>query len=268
MMVTPFGSPWIASLLTQTGYALTFTAYDPYTPDPIVFLVAALIAYCWLHNMVTPVIVIASVGVFAKETVALLATACAFAGIIAMDRPRRWRWLLPCVAAWVLLLGFHWYMDTYRGWSIARNPAARFESGSWLAIWWRMNPSLPHKALMLFSPFAFAWLYAAAGYRRAPAAMRQLALGTILPIAALIYVQTPERALANAFYVIVPLATIFLAGVSPAAAWSAAVTNALVTARIGLSTDWLPPTPILLVPAALCAAWAMASSRRSHRVSS
>jgi hypothetical protein len=98
--------------------------------------------------------------------------------------------------------------------------------------------------------------------------MRQLALGTILPIAALIYVQTPERALANAFYVIVPLATIFLAGVSPAAAWSAAVTNALVTARIGLSTDWLPPTPILLVPAALCAAWAMASSRRSHRVSS
>lgn len=266
--VSLFGSPWIASLLTHTSYAFTFTAYDPYTPDPTVFLIAALIFFCWMRDRAAPVMLLAAAGVFAKETVALLATVTAIAGIIATDRPRRWRWLLPCAAAWFFLLGFHWYMDTYRGWSIARNPAANFATGSWLSIWWRMNPSLAHKALILFSPFGFGWLFALAGYRGAPVSMRQLALGTIVPMAALIYVQTPERALANAFYVVVPLATIFLGNCQPAAAWSAAITTALVTARIGLSTEWLPATTLLLIPAALCAAWALETSRRPLRISS
>ena len=155
-------------------------------------------------------------------------------------------------------------MDAYRGWSIARNPAASLGTGSWLAIWWRMNPSLIHKALIVFSAFGFGWVFAVAGYRRAPLSIRQLALGTILPIAALTYVQTPERALGNAFFVIVPLATIFLANLSPAAGWTAAITNALVTARIGLSTEWLPPTTILIIPALLGAGWAIA---RRHRQS-
>jgi hypothetical protein len=268
LTVSPVGSPWIASILTQTSYALTFTAYDPYTPDPTVFLIAALMLFCWMRDRAAPVVLIAAAGVFAKETVALLATASAIAVVIAIDRPRRWRWLVPCAAAWLLLLGFHWYMDTYRGWSITRNPAASFATGSWLAIWWRTNPSLIHKALIVFSAFGFGWVFAVAGYRRAPLSIRRLALGTILPIAALTYVQTPERALANAFYVVVPLATIFLASVSPAAAWAATIANALVTARIGLSTAWLPATTILMIPALLCAVWVLAESGRRHRISS
>ena len=83
----------------------------------------------------------------------------------------------------------------------------------------------------------------------------------MLPIAGLVR-QTPERALGNAFFVIVPLASIYLSRVPPAAAWAAAITNGLVTAKIGLSTTLLPSSSILFIPAFLAAAWAIASSRR------
>jgi len=184
------------------------------------------------------------------------------------DRPARWRWLAPAALSWIALLSFHWYMDTYAGWGIARNPAASFSTGSWLALWWQNNPSLVLKALILFSPFGFAWVYAWLGYRHAQPAVRQLAVGAALPLLALVYVQTPERALGNAFFVIVPLAAAFLSRVPPAAGWAAAITSGLVTAKIGLSTEWLPSTTILLIPASLCAAWALASSGRRLRISS
>jgi hypothetical protein len=268
LVVSPFASPFIASTLLQTSYAFSFTAYDPYTPDPIVFLVASLFLYFWMCDRVSTPIGLAIAGVFAKETVAVIAACAAVSGLLARDRRQPWRWFVPVLAAAVVLFGFHWYMDTYAGWGIARNPAASFSGGSWLAIWWKNNPSHIRKALMLFLPFAYAWLFAAAGYRHAPLALRQLALGSIAPIAALAYVQTPERALANAFFTIVPLASVFLSRVPPAAAWAAAIANALVTARFGLSTSWLPSTSILLIPASLAAVWAFVSYRQRLRISS
>jgi hypothetical protein len=263
----PAGSPWIASVLLQTSYAFTFTAYDPFTPDPVIFLVAALVLYCWLIDRSFAVALMAIVFVFAKETVALIASAPALAAMVsARVRPTWWRWLLPAALAWLTLLAFHWYMDTYAGWGISRNAASNFSTGSWLAIWWRNNPSLAHKALMVFSPFGFGWIFAVLGYRHASPAIRQLTIGAILPMLALVYVQTPERALGNAFFVIVPLAAAFLAQVPLAAAIAAAVTNGLVTARIGLTTELLPSSSVLLIPATLAAIWAIAAYHRQHGI--
>ena len=266
MAIAPVGSPWLAAVVLQSSYGFAFTAYDPYTADPVVFLIAALVFYLWLVDRPLAAAAITAIGVFAKETVALVATAPAIA-VMLSDRPTRWRWTAGAVTACAVLLSFHWYMDTYAGWGISRNPAANFSAGSWLALWWRNNPSIIRKALMLFSPFGWAWLFALLGYRDAMPAIRQLALGAVLPIGILVYVQTPERALANAFFVVVPLATVFLSRISPAAGWAAAVTNGLVTARVGLSTEWLPSTSILLIPASFCAVWAVVSSRRGLRIS-
>ena len=268
VVVSPFASPLIAATLLQTSYAFSFTAYDPFTPDPIVFLIASLVLLCWVSDRAGTATLLAVVGVFAKETVAVIAACTAASGLLARNREQQWRWLGPVSVAGGVLFAFHWYMDTYAGWGIARNPAASFASGSWLAIWWRNNPSHLGKALMIFLPFGYAWLFAAAGYRHAPLAIRQLALGAIFPIAALAYVQTPERALANAFFVIVPLAAGFLSRASTAAGWTAAITNALVTAKFGLSTEWLPSTSILLIPATLSAGWVFVSYRDRLRISS
>jgi hypothetical protein len=261
----PIGSPLIASILLQSSYAFTFAAYDPYTADPVVFFISGLILYWWLADRALTVTLVAAFGVFAKETVALVASAPALAVLLGSDRRARWRWLLPAAVAWPLLLGFHWYMDTYEGWGISRNPAASFGTGSWLAIWWKMNPSLAKKALMLFAPFGFAWAFAAAGYRHASKPFQQLAAGALLPMLALVFVQTPERALGNAFFVVIPLAAAFLAQVSPTIAWAAAITSGLVTARIGLSSELLPSSTVLLAPATAAAAWAFWSYFRQSR---
>lgn len=265
VVAAPIGSPFVASMLLQTSYAFSFTAYDPYTPDPTVFLVAALVLYCWVHDRMSAVALMALVGVFAKETVALIMSAPAIAVVVCRARDRRWRWLAPATIAWTVLLSFHWYMDTYAGWGTSRNAAANFSAGSWLAIWWTNNPSLLHKALMVFAPFGFGWLFAAAGYRHASERLRQLTIGAIAPLLALVYVQTPERALGNAFFVVVPLAATFLARVPAPAAWAAAITNGLLTARIGLSSDLLPPTSVLFLPAALSAGWAGSAYLRKSR---
>jgi hypothetical protein len=263
MASVPAGSPFIASLLLQSSYAFTFTAYDPYTPDPVIFLIAALVLHLWIADRSLVVALMAVVFVFAKETVGPIVAAPAIAAVVvARDRPAWGRWLVPVTLAGLTLLVFHWYMDTYAGWGISRNAASNFSSGSWLAIWWKNNPSIAHKALMIFAPFGFAWLFAAIGYRHAGAAIRQLTIGAALPMLMLVYVQTPERALGNAFFVIIPLAAAFLGQVPRLTAWAAAITSGLVTARMGLSTELLPSSSILLIPASLAAAWAVAAYRR------
>ena len=266
MAVAGLASPPITSLLLQTSYAFAYTAYDPYIADPFVFLVAALTLYLWLLDRTLAMTLMAAVTVFAKETVALIATAPAIA-VMLSDRARRWRWWIPAITAWVVLLSFHWWMDTYAGWSIRQNASSNFSTGSWLILWWRGN-TLMNKALLLFAPFGFAWIFALLGYRWSPPALRQLALATVLPIAGLCYVQTPERALGNAFFVVVPMASIFLSRLRAPVAWTAAITNGLVTAKLGLSTTLLPSSSVLLIPAALCAAWAIASRyRQSDKIS-
>jgi hypothetical protein len=261
MSVTSIASPLLTSTLVQSSYAFGYTAYDPFVADPFVFLVAALTLYLWLLDRTLAMTLLASVGVFAKETVAVIASVPAIA-VMLSDRTRRWRWWLPTAMAWSVLLLFHWYMDTYAGWSTRQEPSSQLLSGAWLARWWRGNPSLISKAMWLFAPFGFAWVFAVLGYRHAAPALRQLALGAVLPIAALAYIQAPERALGNAFFVVVPLAAVFLSRLPPGVAWAAAITNGLVTAKIGVSTAWLPPSSMLLIPASLAAGWAIVSSRR------
>jgi hypothetical protein len=264
IVASPFASPFMTATLLQTSYAFSFTAYDPYTPDPVVFVIAALVLWSWMQDRAILAAAIAAIGVFAKETVAVLAACTAIAALLSRDRAPRLRWMAPVAIAGAALFGFHWYMDTYSGWGMARNAAASFSTGSWLALWFKNNPSHLRKAFMVFSPFAFAWIFAVAGYRHAPRALRELALGSILPIAALAYVQTPERALANAFFVVVPLAAAFLSRLPRATAWAAVITNSLVTAKVGLSTAMLPSSSLLLVPAAAAAILALAGYRRNR----
>lgn len=243
-----------ASVMVQSSFGFTFAAYDPYSAEPAVFVFAAIITWCWVNNRIAGAFAAGLIGLFAKETVALVSASTALAAVISRQ-PRQWPWW--CAQATVVmavLLGFHWIMDTYFGWGITVNAAAQFSEGSWLAIWWQHNTSVVRKMFYLFMPFGFGWFYAAAGFRMAPAKLRQLALGAIAPMLALNYVQNPERALGNAFFVIVPLAVIALMRMPMALAVLAVVTNGALTAKVGTSTAWLPPASILLGPAAVSAA--------------
>jgi hypothetical protein len=251
----------IAAILAQTTYGFSFTAYDPYTADPLVFVFAATIAWCWMGDRWRLALAAGLIGVFVKETVALVSGACLLAALMTGPTQRR-PWIVSGAIVAGTLLVFRWVMDTYFGWGVSANPAAQFTSGSWLVIWWQNNPFLVRKLYLLFAPFGVAWLFAMLALRDAPQPLRHLALGSILPILALCYVQTPERALSNAFYVVVPLAAWYLSRVRFSLALSTAVANGLVTAKIGSSSEWLPPSGMMLVPAVALTAWILWIRRR------
>jgi hypothetical protein len=145
-------------------------------------------------------------------------------------------------------------MDTYFGWSASGSAAAQWAEGAWLAIWWENNPFIIRKLYLLFAPFGFAWLFAVLGYRAADARLRSLARGVVVPFLALCYVQTPERALSNTFFIVVPLAAIYLSKGPAALTMLAAIANALVTAKVGTSSEWLPSSGLMMIPATLLAA--------------
>src|SRR5262245_44964593 len=63
-------APFIASIILQLSFGFTMTAYDPYSPDPFVFLVASVIAWLWFRDRPYVALALATIGVFGKETVA------------------------------------------------------------------------------------------------------------------------------------------------------------------------------------------------------
>lgn len=262
-LATGLAAPVLASVLAQASYGFTFTAYDPYAADPLVFLIAALLAWCWVHDRVWPALALSTIGIFAKETVALLAVAIALAAMIER-RPGWRRWLIPAAASAVLLASFHLISRVWLNWEIASNPAAQLEHGSWIGLWWRNNPFVERKVYMIFATFGFAWVFAALGWRLAPLPWRALAIGTVPPLLLLMIAQTPERALGNAFFVVIPLAVLFASRV-PALAGVAIGLNALVTAKAGSSSVWLPSARWTLVPSAIAAIVLMAWVHNKRR---
>ena len=249
-------APLVASVIVQMSFGFTMTAYDPYSPDPFVFLVASVLAWLWFRDRPFIALALGAVGVFGKETVAVIGACLACGALVA--RRSNWKaWMVQAAVPLLVVLGFHWVMETFVGWSVERNQATKFLEGSWLAVWIANMDSPRRIALLLFIPFGFAWIFAAAGFRHAPRPLRSLALGTLLPVLALNYVQNPERALGNAFFVIAPLAAILLARVPVWLGFVTAIANGLLTAKVGLSTEWLPASSLLMIPAAVSAAWAM-----------
>lgn len=259
-------APVLASVIAQTTFGFTLTAYDPFTPDPFVFLVAALLLLAWMRDWIWLAALVSLVGVFAKETVLLLAGSTALAALWSgRTEQHRLLWIGNAALCVVTVLAFHWLMDTYFGWGIARNQASKFWEGSWLAVWLANMDSYRRIAFLLFIPFGFIWVFALAGYRLAPERLRSLAAGALVPMLALNYVQNPERALGNAFFVIVPLAVLLLSRVPAWVGFAVVITNGLVTAKAGLSTPWLPPTTVLIVPAAATALWALSVGWRDPK---
>jgi hypothetical protein len=163
-------------------------------------------------------------------------------------------WLAAAAAAWLALLAFHATMDLGFGWTEFRGPASDLLGGSWFGRW-LADPTLTPAAhlLYLFIPFGFAWLYAALAIPVAPRRLRAMAFGAavLLP---LLYVQQPERALATAGFAVVPMAALYLSRAPLLLALAATLSNAVLTARVGLSTPLLPPLVYSLILAGILAA--------------
>ena len=63
----------LASVLAQSSFGLTYTAYDPFTVDAVVFVFASLFTLAWVADWPLLAVLLGLVGVFVKQTVVLIA---------------------------------------------------------------------------------------------------------------------------------------------------------------------------------------------------
>ena len=167
--------PLLASVMAQTSYGFTFTAYDPYAADPLVFLIAALLTWCWVHDRVWPALALSTIGIFAKETVALIAIAIALAAVIGRSAfaPVATRGFGGSRMEKVAATGVG-QRRAARG--VSRHLARVVELGDRARILprnWSTDrgsacggatiPSIERKVYMLFATFGFGWVFAGAG---------------------------------------------------------------------------------------------------------
>jgi len=201
----------IGSVASAFGFGSLYTLHDPYTSDPLMFVLGPLIAREALAGRIGVAAAAGTVGVLAKEFAA--APLYIVAACHAVER--RWAaasrafvagnlaffvWLLITLT---LMLGFNY---TYSG-----NASTDLGHGGYLAGW-LARQSARGIASAMFIEFGALWLLMPIGLYLASRQLRLLVLVS-LPVAALFaYVQQPDRALWNFHFLATPLAATVLDG--------------------------------------------------------
>jgi hypothetical protein len=224
----------IASAVSASGFGSLYTLHDPFTSDPLMFVMGPVLTYQLSTDRIARAGVTAVIGVFAKEFAA--APVYAFAACAFVER--RWLTALRAVVAgnyafltWValtvsLMLGAHYT------WGRNGVGSANFSEGAALAMWLR-EQSWRGVASAMFNEFGALYLLVPVGFVFAPPRLRRLALVSV-PIAAVFcIVQQPDRALWNFHYLIVPCAAIVLAAAPPVLAWTTVALFAVGNLRLG-----------------------------------
>jgi hypothetical protein len=246
----------MASVASAFGFGSLYTLHDPYTSDPLMYLLGPVITNEALAGRLGIAAAAGAVGVMAKEFAG--APLYIVAGYRALER--RWVPALRALAAanipflvWLaltltLMLRFNY---SYSG------SASTDLAGGGNLVGWMSRQSARGIASAMFIEFGAFWLLMPAGFFLAPPALRLLFIVS-LPVAALFgYVQQPDRALWNFHYLIVPMGAAVL-DAAPAALGFATL-GAFVVANLRVGAQ-LPMASVGRVALAASVALAAASA--------
>ena len=131
--------------VVQSSYAFAFTAYDPFTSDPLVFLIAALTLYLWMADGSARLRCDGRGRRIREGNGRADRVGAGDRRRCSHERPRVGGGLARGAAAWSCCLASIGTWTPMRA-GASGNAASNFAAGSWLAIWWKNNPSLARKA--------------------------------------------------------------------------------------------------------------------------
>jgi hypothetical protein len=241
----------IAAVLVAFGAGAQLTLFDPYTSDPFIYGVTPWVTLLLLEERVAAAGVVGTVGTLAKE----FAAAPLWIFTLYAALARRWDLVLKgaiaasvATAAWLLLQLSLIFSQNY---SFAGSPSSQLLEGGYLSRWLpALGPLRAIGALVLhLGPLG---LLAATGVRRAPLALRRIALAAAPAALIFSYVQQPDRALWNFQFVLIPLAVASLHG---AKRWQRAMFVASYAAVNLKAAADMPGARVLVLAAfVLCAA--------------
>jgi hypothetical protein len=251
-------SSWVAAF----GFGSLYTLYDPFSSDPLMFLLGPLLTLLLLRGRLVIAGWIGAIGVLAKE----FAAVPLFIFTLAAAMKREWALMLRALATanavllvwlalqfWLMLRYNYGYGDSY---------STHLGSGGYLAHW--LSELSPRGAASaLFTEYGAMWLLAPAGAFRAPSALRRLAVAAFPAALLFAYVQQPDRALWNFHYLMIPMAMVAASSLPSSWAWALVGCYAFANLRLGAQLAFVPASRFALL---LSVALAAAAVVRSWRV--
>ena len=238
------------------------TVHHPYNADPLVLFLAPMIMLLAVRGQGVAAAGIGAIGILAKEFAAAPLYIVAAAAALRRDWPafRRGALLAAGVTGlWVCLqLGL---MAAFQ-YTYNQNPSSQPLAGGYFVYWLRhVTPAAGIFAV--FGAFGALNFLIPTGLRLAPKKLRDLAIAAVPAALAFVYVATPERALGNFFFLVIPLAAIVLALLPSAMGWAFVALYALANLRIGAQIPGVPSARYALIGSMVIAGFALAAAWRS-----
>jgi hypothetical protein len=255
---------WLAAF----GFGSLYTLFDPYTSDPLMFLLGPALLTLLLSDRIAAASVVASVGVLAKEFAVAPLWIFAIASAIAREWDRFYRVLLGAMTATLICVALHTWLTLKYNYSLADNTSTHLLSGGFLRVWVSyVTPRVA--AAVVFAEFGALFLLIPAGLWWASRQLRQFAIAAVPALVALAYVQQPDRALWNFHFLAIPLAVLVLDALPPVLAWLFVATYALANLRVGAQIGFVPsarfPVAVSVLLALAAIAWKIASGAGAKR---
>jgi hypothetical protein len=227
---------WIAAF----GAVPMLTLFDPFTADPLMFLLGPLLTADLVIGGRGRVAIAGAVGVLAKE----FAAAPLWIFTLWAALRRRWdaslRGLTVALGVTLVWVALQLTLMLRFNYSYAGSASSDVFGGGYLARW--LSFVTPRTAAsVMVSEFGALLLLAPAGLVRCGKDVRMLAVAALPAAAAFAYVQQPDRALWNFHFIVIPLAALVLQHLSDR--WCALfiASYALANLRIGAQLRFLPP---------------------------
>ncbi len=231
---TALFATWLAAL----GFGPMHSVYDPYTSDPLMYLLGPLIVIDLLRDRRLRPGLMASVGVFAKEFAA--APLWIFTLFLALQR--RWeaatRTLLVSTTATLIWLALQTSLIALYNYSYGGNPSVNLAGGGYLTVW-ISTLGRGWAALYLFVAFGPLFILLPFGLMRAGATLRLLAIAALPALAVFLYVQQPDRALWNFHFIVIPMAVLALDALPTWMCWLFVVCFGGANLRLGVASPFL-----------------------------
>jgi hypothetical protein len=248
---------WLSAL----GAGSLATVYHPYNADSFVLLLAPLITILLLRKRWFGAGALSTLGIFAKE----FAAAPLYIASVAAGLAGRWRdcarqglLAIAVTGIWVALQVTLIFALDY---SYNDNPSSNLMAGGYLRRW--LSHVTPASgAFALLGAFGGVYLLLPFGWRYAPDELKRLALGAVPALAALAYVATPERALWNFFFLVLPMAAMVLERAPVTVAVIFVASHAVANLRVGAQIAGVPHARYALALSLVAAATAIVYRRR------
>lgn len=251
---------WLSAL----GAGSFSTVYHPFNADPLVLFLAPVTTLFLLRGKGGVAGLLAGVGIFAKEFAAAPLYVVAAAAALRREWVAFGRGLALAVAVTALWVALQLLLMVAFDYSYNDNPSSRPLAGGYLRLW--LSHVTPATAAFgLFGAFGAVNLLVPFGWKLAPPVLRSLCLGAIPALLAFVYVATPERALWNFYFLIIPVGAIVLSHVPPAWSWVFVAAYALANFRIGAQISQVPASRYALVVAMAIALFAVVRACRAPR---